>query len=367
MAQLKPYPCPACNKSFKTRSGARAHVVDVHYLQCPQCPKRFESTISRMEHQKSKGHFQCFRCQHVSQGAAGCPTQCLPNILVQSVALSGAQPSYCSDCDKTFVDATALRQHLQDKVHVKLKEKALRDCKKCNKSFVSTTALRQHEQSTSHKPLAELRCVAESCRLTFNTPSALIHHLESGRCPSGWSRQTVNAILHGYDKDRIITKPVMLLDMSFMSATLSPSNSSFSDIVCTPAEWSEIDSDGEMERSPIAPSPPGVDHGPLQQRTLSCPICSSSGRKRIFADQVALEMHISSAAHAGKAFKCPVAFTTHATSPNARTKSFTTLSGLTQHLESGRCQGGKSTLWKTMDYLQNEVFRFEWPGRLLRG
>jgi hypothetical protein len=76
---------------------------------------------------------------------------------------------------------------------------------------------------------------------------------------------------------------------------------------------------------------------------------------------------MSSAAHAGKAFTCPVAFTTHAKAPTARVKSFTTLSGLTQHLESGRCQGGKATLWKTMDHLQNEVFKFEWPARLLRG
>jgi hypothetical protein len=178
--------------------------------------------------------------------------------------LSDTQPFYCSACDQRLVDATALRQHLQDKVHVKPKKKALRDCKKCNKSFASTTALRQHEQSTSHKPLAELCCVAESCRLTFNTPSALIHHLESGRCPSGCSRQTVNAILQRYDKDRILTTPVMLLDMSFMGTTLSSSASSFSDVVYTPTEWSETDSDWEMERSPIAPSPPGVDHGPVQ-------------------------------------------------------------------------------------------------------
>ncbi|RAL03036.1 uncharacterized protein BO80DRAFT_453733 [Aspergillus ibericus CBS 121593] len=320
-----------------------------------------------MKHQQSEGHFERVRCQHISHGATGSRTPpCAPKIHGQSVALSDGQPPYCGACDRKFVDATALRQHLKDKKHVKPKKTALRRCEKCNKSFASTTALRQHKESASHRPLAELRCVAESCRLTFNTPSALIHHLESGRCPSGWSRQTINTVLHRYDKDRIITTPVMLLDTSFTGTALSSSASSFSDIVYTPTEGSEIDSDWEMERSVIAPLPREVDHGPVPYKPLSCPMCSASGKKRMFANQTALEMHVSSAAHAGKAFTCPVAFTAHA-SPTARVKSFTTLSGLTQHLESGRCQGGKSTLWKTMDYLQNEVFIFEWPGRLLRG
>ncbi|KAA8642732.1 uncharacterized protein ATNIH1004_009484 [Aspergillus tanneri] len=255
---------------------------------------------------RSKAHFKCVRCQHTSQEAAGSPTpQCAPKIQVQSVALSDGQSPYCGACDRKFVDATALRQHLNDKKHVKPKKKALRNCEKCNKSFASTTALRQHKGSASHKPLAELRCVAESCRLTFNTPSALIHHLESGRCPSGWSRQTVNTVLHRYDKDRIITTPVMLLDTSFTGTALSSSASSFSDIVYTPTEGSEIDSDWEMERSVIAPLPRGVDRGPVPHKPLSCPICSASGKKRMFANQTALEMHISSAAHAGRPSHAP--------------------------------------------------------------
>ncbi|KAL5364301.1 hypothetical protein BJX96DRAFT_168167 [Aspergillus floccosus] len=225
---------------------------------------------------------------HIFYGATGSRTPpCTPKIQGQSVVLSDGQSPYCGACDRKF--------------HVMSKKKALRNCEKCNKSFASATVLRQHKESAFYKPLAELRCVAESCRLTFNTPSALIHYLESGRCPSGWSRQTINTVLHRSDTDRIITTLVMLLDTSITGTALSSSASSFSDIVYTPTEGSEIDT------------------------------------------------------HAGKAFTCPIAFTAHATSPTAR------------YLESGRCQGGKSTLWKIMDYLQNEVFKFEWPGRLLRG
>ncbi|THC88945.1 hypothetical protein EYZ11_011599 [Aspergillus tanneri] len=219
----------------------------------PRCAMQGPIRVQAVK--RSKAHFKCVRCQHTSQEAAGSPTpQCAPKIQVQSVALSDGQSPYCGACDRKFVDATALRQHLNDKKHVKPKKKALRNCEKCNKSFASTTALRQHK---------------------------------------------------GYDKDRIITTPVMLLDTSFTGTALSSSASSFSDIVYTPTEGSEIDSDWEMERSVIAPLPRGVDRGPVPHKPLSCPICSASGKKRMFANQTALEMHISSAAHAGRPSHAP--------------------------------------------------------------
>lgn len=62
----------------------------------------------------------------------------------------------------------------------------------------------------------------------------------------------------------------------------------------------------------------------------------------------------------------PRAFLPHrADSESAETRYFKTLSGMTQHVVSGRFLGGKFALWKPLDYLRLEVLQLEWPGTAL--
>jgi hypothetical protein len=179
-----------------------------------------------------------------------------------------------------------------------------------------------------------------------------------------------------YDKDRILTTNIISLDTMFSSMAASSSMSSFSDLVIlTPSEWSGSEYDGKSEHSLVATaayqnnqSPSGGYGGSVYLSNLCCPLCLATGNKRIFKNTKSLDDHVSSVAHAEKAFRCPMVFVSdkNKASVSVPSRLFTTLSRLTQHLESGQCKGGKSTLWKTHDYLQKDVLQFEWPGRLLK-
>ena len=273
----------------------------------------------------------------------------------------------CCHCTRNFVDENALRQHLQDKRHYAPKQSS-HVCEKCNKSFPTTAGLKQHRQSIVHNPLSNLHCVGKACRTTFQSPSALIQHLEGGSCPSGWTREKINSTVHMHNTSRILTNDTISLVTMLTSTTTNTSTSTFSDLVIpTPSEWSVIEEDDVLEQALVPSAASSDDESPSNGLALFCPLCLAAGKTRVFKDSKAMNAHISSATHAGKAFKCPRAFTgNRCKSLRQKTKSFTTLGGLTQHLESGRCKGGKPTLWKTLDFLQKDIFQFEWPGRLLK-
>jgi hypothetical protein len=62
-----------------------------------------------------------------------------------------------------------------------------------------------------------------------------------------------------------------------------------------------------------------------------------------------------SAAHAPKIFYCPMALLTEVKSGIARKeKFFSTLSGLSQHLESGACHG-KGTFRLVFEYVEEQL------------
>ena len=275
----------------------------------------------------------------------------------------------CCHCNRNFVGEIALRQHLRDKTHYEPKQKSSYKCEECNRSFPTAASLKQYRQSTVHKPLSNLHCVRKACRATFRSPSALIQHLEGGSCPSGWTRKKINSTVHRHDTSRILTNDTISLATILTSTATNTSASTFSDLVIpTPSEWSVIEEDDVVLEQALVPSAASSDDESASNRlALFCPLCLAAGKTRVFKDLKAMNAHISSAAHADKAFKCPRAFTSNKyKSLRQQTKSFTTLSGLTQHVESGRCKGGKSTLWKTLDFLQKDIFQFDWPGRLLK-
>jgi hypothetical protein len=88
---------------------------------------------------------------------------------------------------------------------------------------------------------------------------------------------------------------------------------------------------------------------------LRCHRCPSS--RKPFCNSVALQAHISSAAHAPKIFHCPIAFVLDGSLINKRKKKkhFATLAGLARHLECGACKGGAATFINAMNYVQDQL------------
>ncbi len=88
---------------------------------------------------------------------------------------------------------------------------------------------------------------------------------------------------------------------------------------------------------------------------LRCAFCPPNRKK--FHNVAVFQAHIASAAHAPKFFHCPLVFVPDISLSDLRKKKkhFSTLSGLTQHLESGACRGGVATFEKAIRYVEEQL------------
>ncbi|CZR68019.1 uncharacterized protein PAC_17918 [Phialocephala subalpina] len=216
--------------------------------------------------------------------------------------------------------------------------------------------MQMHKASRAHKPLcAPLHCIGSNgCRKKFDSPSSMILHLESGSCPSGLTRRKLNAVIAQQDLKHLITSPTALGSTESMGgscvssedggAILTPSSSSLSllqhsdswssfstgwgiptpvesSLSFSPSEEMTLQSDDIQDISYVTPSP-----------LFLCPLCPpASNRFRTARD---LDNHSRSPAHALKIFHCPAALFGRSRKKLAE-KSFSTLSGLAMHVESG--------------------------------
>jgi hypothetical protein len=197
--------CRHCKRSFASLESLSQHDLALHSWSCPQCHTNLVTKQALAHHQKVKGHCYCGDCNRPFSSAA---------LLRQHLAESRHSSEFrCCDCNKNFTSSTSLNDHLRDKVHGRPKrprqlQPGLHDCRKCNRKFGSALALQQHLNSLVHRPLSDLVCMAHwSCKSHFRSPSALLHHLESGACGSGMNRQKLNKLILTQDTERIITIP----------------------------------------------------------------------------------------------------------------------------------------------------------------
>ncbi|RPB13031.1 hypothetical protein P167DRAFT_475025, partial [Morchella conica CCBAS932] len=212
---------------------------------------------------------------------------------------------HCCNCDRDFSSESSLDQHLRDKVHAERPTALLGFfCRPCNRTFKDEYALKQHMSSLKHNPLIEeLKCITDSkCKKTFMAPSAMLHHLESGACISGINRQKLDHLIKEKDTGSIIT----------FQAGLEGRIHSDDD-----------DDDSSDSEEVLA----------FVEGDQKCPMCPA-GSTRTFKTAHALWQHMNSAAHAPLSYHCPLRL---AVGGKGIMKSFTTLSGMTQHLESGAC------------------------------
>ncbi|KAL8857091.1 MAG: hypothetical protein Q9178_006383 [Gyalolechia marmorata] len=277
----------------------------------------------------------------------------------------------CLQCERDFVSEGALIQHLRDKkVHhpparsLTTREDGTHTCNECRRQFTHRNALKQHLESIVHRPLSELTCIASSrCKGRFTSPSALIQHLESGSCRSGLDRASLNRLVQSQDAGNMITFGNLVGPLLDSTADDGTSTGSSSPGVLTPSSHSS-DTYSAIMGAHLGLSALSADYFTLKTAHLSvnrrgrfsCPLCP--GNSRGFRTTQALENHFASPAHAPKIFHCPVnliSSTKKGKQTESFIKEFSTLSGLTQHVESGACDGGKKMLEETMTFVQEKL------------
>lgn len=362
------YFCNACDKSFGSDASLIQHEMatghDAYIWECPDCLARFPSKCYLADHQRRQGHSACGECNRVFGSSQA--------LHAHGQATGHSSEFRCCDCERNFKSDKALEQHLRDKkVHrppppppqlSARDDEATFKCPKCPQEFASAQAMQQHLESPRHRPISNLSCISNSCSKKFTTPSGLLHHLESGKCSSGMDRESLNDLVLTHDTDRLITRAP------------DPTNELLHDTSSLSIE-SDVSSDDEDEPRIMTPTSDGgaslslpPDSSALTPRggsmsidswedlvarssNLRCPFCPP--KRGPFCNKTALQQHLQSPAHAEKLFFCPTALLDVLGNKGGPLgDTFTTVSGLSQHLESGACRGGSATFRKVASYLE---------------
>lgn len=198
------------------------------------------------------------------------------------------------------------------------------------------------------------------------------------------SIRRINMVLHRHDVNRVVTTGILSLRASTAGLTeeISTCTSISETSILTPSDWSLVDAEEGIEIQSLQIQEHYTERHTLYKEDsisgssffhgddgpqIGCRLCLLYGNNRKFKSMGALERHLSSPAHDQKAFKCPTALLLRQDqSRSTETRFLRTLSGMTQHMETGKCFGGKATLWKMLDFLRLEVLQLEWPGRFLQ-
>jgi len=360
-------------------------------LNCPECKQDFFHKASLETHQLDELHASCYNCR------AAFPTRELyvSHMQLHSTALvrplSPAIQFRCCDCECDFKSEGALTNHLRSsRVHRpgkagknKKKQQGHQEqgiplkCEKCSKTFASRHALSSHLSSVRHQPLSDIKCLAGTkCEKRFNCPSGQLQHLESGKCESRMTKTKLFNAIETKDTGRIITSRgvyVQTLLEDNLSASARSTSQTLSPIL-TPTSTEFLGS--------YPPSPPSLVLTPEStlsrsasfQDILSPRLHTQSGFQvchlcpppctRKFKGKAALQQHLSSSVHAQVSTSLPVLddISFHCPrnlwgdgSQTRPLKQFSTASGLVQHLESGACNGGKRTLRRVIEYVEDEM------------
>ena len=358
--------CRHCNQFFAHADGAEQHRLALHSFRCLDCNQQFVRPEALQQHQKSTKHCYCAQCDRSFVN---------PEALGQHLQSSiHATQFHCCNCDRDFVNEQALHQHLADKIHKpnaksKVSTFGLSDwvCEDCDRDFKDERGLEQHRSSVIHKPLSDVKCFGhEQCKKRFTSPSAWLHHLESGACRSKITMGSLNTAVQSSDTHQHITGGRNDEYTALKGANVSGNTSPEGSIILTPVTDNGFDEDLYWPTSSGSASGMLTPNSTISRRPsdgsspalrLLCPLCPI-GRKP-FKSLEALSNHLSSPAHSPKIFHCPLALAGYEDEGKVSQlmKYFSTLSGLLQHLESGACQGGNITFRKTVEYIEHNLRR----------
>ncbi len=152
--------------------------------------------------------------------------------------------------------------------------------------------LDHHLASSIHQPRSFV-CPGRNCKGAFVSVSALILHGESGTCPSGITRKTINDYVVRLDRSNVITNPNRLITSGGGRLSAPEPTRTYA----TPQSWNG--------------------------RAYKCFLCHKE-----CSTLKGLNFHLASPVHEAKIYRCP----------NATCRAeFSALSGLSQHVEGGYC------------------------------
>ncbi|EUC39607.1 hypothetical protein COCMIDRAFT_41895 [Bipolaris oryzae ATCC 44560] len=289
------------------------------------CGRTYTYAIDLEEHRRARGHFP----SHVCRGSCRHPLVAQYDFTIRK----------CGYCGKLYKRLDIFKDHYIATRHYFCNARKAGKAttvsagdhvyKICRRTFPSLQSFQQHCKSIKHKPISALSCpIGGGCKRKFSAPSALLHHLESGKCCSGMDRDDIYDIVQLYDKDHTIhTLP-----------KLTPSSSTYLSLHGL--------SPGSGTPTASLDSPDGW--------LLVTPTHSQA-----FRTIQALQQHIVSPTHYNKVYHCPrnplPINSSKAKTKQEKAKQFTTLSGLAQHLESGAYLGGRQTFLRCIELIQQHL------------
>ncbi|RJE20658.1 hypothetical protein PHISCL_07001 [Aspergillus sclerotialis] len=167
------YNCNLCRRFFDTRDALLMHLRNsTRHLWCERCKHVFPDAASMVSHlHSSSKHHICNTCggrfdfEHEHE----------------HIAHDIAVHNYCRECGYYFDTAELLQQH-QIRGHTFY-------CEFCGAPFQSENQMLMHR--ATHLP-RNLRC--PGCPEMFRQFSAILKHIEDGRCASGYNELDVNEI-----------------------------------------------------------------------------------------------------------------------------------------------------------------------------
>ncbi|GBE86807.1 hypothetical protein SCP_1000490 [Sparassis crispa] len=240
---------------------------------CARCARSFKNNQALWQHEENSGmHNVCRECE-VDFGSES-----------ELISHYEDEHYYCDSCEELFDSESELEDH---------NEEAHWYCRSCERFFKDENSLNYHLRSSIHRPRA-YACPGRKCTKAFTSHAALVNHWESGACPSGVTRESVNRVAAKLDKTGLITNPTRLL-----GGPSGRGESVVTQVWATERSWN-----GEE---------------------YECFLCH-----RGFRSLLALNAHLQSPVHADKGYRCPKTW-------RGCGKEFKTLSALCQHVESEQC------------------------------
>jgi len=253
-------PCVPCRLDFPTWLGLKEHwVQSPRHAYCQYCDDHFYDFGDLESHMESF-HYYCSECKKVFVNDTG----------LHEHYRQSPKHHYCAPCRRLFISANNLNA-----VRFPL---CLAFTSKANFVF-------QHMNSSVHRS-KDVKCPF-GCGGAFVSRSALVLHLENGKCSSGITRKEIDRYIHERDTHNVITDPARMIG--------GPSQDTI--YIATERSWNG--------------------------RCYECCLCHNE-----FRTLKALNSHLASPKHRDKIYLCR--------GPSCGTR-FTTLSAFVQHVESDKC------------------------------
>lgn len=231
MSSTQSFICGLCGLVFTSKKRRQSH-RSVHHQPCNLCRERFDGLQARQQHQRETNHCFCSVCNsffskakhhilHVRNVQHNADYSCCD--CGRDYPSTEYLDRHCCKCDQLYRSPARLERHFRSNPKHKLHPQVARvevepatpqhECNKCCEVFATKKLLKKHKRT--HKPARNILCPAgASCKKKFALPSALLSHLESGRCRSGMTRARLNTMVISNDAEGYIVNRAAIEDLS---------------------------------------------------------------------------------------------------------------------------------------------------------